>query len=50
MEKDLRNQYNKELNQLNLFVLVTYSFNHQIRVNNSHKFNNPFRKERSSFF
>ena len=47
--KELRKLYNKERNPLDLFVLVAYSFNHQIRFNNSHEFNNPFGKERSSF-
>lgn len=45
----LRELYNKEKNPLDLFVLVAYSFNHQIRFNNSHQFNTPFGKERSSF-
>lgn len=45
----LRELYNREKNPLDLFVLVAYSFNHQIRFNNSHQFNNPFGKERSSF-
>lgn len=47
--KELRKLYNKERNPLDLFVLVAYSFNHQIRFNNSHEFNNPFGRERSSF-
>lgn len=47
--KSLRTLYNKEKNPLDLFVLVAYSFNHQIRFNNSHEFNNPFGRERSSF-
>lgn len=47
--KHLRQLYNEERNPLDLFVLVAYSFNHQIRFNNSHEFNNPFGKERSSF-
>lgn len=47
--KKLRILYNTERNPLDLFVLVAYSFNHQIRFNNSHEFNNPFGKERSSF-
>lgn len=46
---ELRRAYNKEKDPLDLFVLVAYSFNHQIRFNNSHEFNNPFGKERSSF-
>jgi len=47
--KNLRKLYNTERNPLDLFVLVAYSFNHQIRFNNSHEFNNPFGRERSSF-
>lgn len=47
--KELRKLYNSQRNPLDLFVLVAYSFNHQIRFNNSHEFNNPFGKERSSF-
>lgn len=47
--KELRVLYNRERNPLDLFVLVAYSFNHQIRFNNSHEYNNPFGKERSSF-
>lgn len=47
--KALRQLYNKQRNPLDLFVLVAYSFNHQIRFNNSHEFNNPFGRERSSF-
>lgn len=45
----LRKLYNSEKNPLDLFVLTAYSFNHQIRFNNSHEFNNPFGKERSCF-
>ena len=41
--------YNKQKNPTDLFVLIAYSFNHQIRFNNSHEFNNPFGRERSSF-
>lgn len=47
--KNLRNRYNTERNPLDLFLLVAYSFNHQIRFNNSHEFNCPFGRERSSF-
>jgi DNA adenine methylase len=47
--KKLRALYNKQKNPLDLFVLIAYSFNHQIRFNGSHEFNNPFGKERSSF-
>ncbi|HRK26127.1 MAG TPA: DNA adenine methylase [Chitinophagales bacterium] len=47
--KKLRKHYNAHKNPLDLFVLVAFSFNHQIRFNNSHEFNNPFGRERSSF-
>ena len=46
---ELRKLYNSEKNPLDLFVLMAYSFNHQIRFNNSHEFNNPFGKDRSCF-
>ena len=45
----LRNDYNESPSDDKLFVLVCYAFNHQIRFNNSHKFNTPFGKERSSY-
>lgn len=45
----LRELYNNNRQALDLFVLIAYSFNHQIRFNNNHQFNNPFGKERSSF-
>jgi len=47
--KKIRNLYNKKKNPLDLFVLIAYSFNHQIRFNNTHEFNNPFGRERSNF-
>lgn len=47
--KKLRTYYNQHKNPLDLFVLVAFSFNHQIRFNNSHEFNNPFGRDRSSF-
>jgi DNA adenine methylase len=47
--KKFRQDYNQHKNPLDLFVLIAYSFNHQIRFNNSHEFNNPFGRERSSF-
>lgn len=47
--KEMRKKYNEEKNPTDLFVLIAFSFNHQIRFNNSHEFNNPFGKERSSF-
>lgn len=46
---ELRKFYNSEKNPLDLFVLVAYSFNHQIRFNKAHEFNNPFGKDRSCF-
>lgn len=47
--KKIRNLYNEQKNPLDLFVLIAFSFNHQIRFNNNHEFNNPFGRERSSF-
>jgi len=47
--KKIRDYYNKNKNPLDLFILISFSFNHQIRFNNSHEFNNPFGRERSSF-
>ena len=47
--KEMRSLYNEQKNPLDLFVLIAYSFNHQIRFNNNHEFNNPFGRERSSF-
>ena len=45
----LRDYYNSHKNPLDLFVLTCFSFNHQIRFNNSMKFNTPFGKNRSSY-
>ena len=46
----LRESYNcSNRNPLDLFILVAYSFNHQIRFNSDHKYNNPFGRLRSSF-
>lgn len=45
----LREKYNKDKNIVDFFVLTFYAFNHQIRFNNSQKFNTPFGKERSSY-
>lgn len=45
----LREQYNKNQNPLDLLVLTFFSFNHQIRFNNNHKFNTPFGKNRSHY-
>ena len=45
----LREKYNNERNPLDLFVLIAYSFNHQIRYNSSHNFTTPFGRGRSRF-
>lgn len=45
----LRAHYNKEKDLTELFVLTCYAFNHQIRFNNSHEFNSPFGRNRSSY-
>lgn len=45
----LRDRYNDSKNIVDFFVLTCYAFNHQIRFNNSQKFNTPFGKERSSY-
>ena len=45
----MREEYNKSRNPLDLFVLVAYSFNHQIRFNGKHQFNCPFGKDRSQY-
>lgn len=47
--KTLREDYNNTKNPLLFFILICYSFNHQIRYNNSHKFTTPFGKERSRY-
>lgn len=44
-----RNYYNKTKNPLDLYVLMSFSFNYQFRFNSKHEFNNPFGKNRSSF-
>lgn len=46
---NIRSFYNESRNPLDLIVLIAYSFNHQIRFNNKHKYNNPFGKNRSQF-
>ena len=46
---NLRNEYNTKRKPIDLFILICYSFNHQIRFNNKHEFNVPLGKERSSF-
>lgn len=47
--KKLRLRYNKKKNIVDFFVLICFSFNHQIRFNNNHEFNTPFGKERSCY-
>lgn len=45
----LRKRYNESKDIIDFFVLICFAFNHQIRFNNSHQFNTPFGKERSSY-
>jgi DNA adenine methylase len=45
----LRERYNEKQNPLDLPILSFFSFNHQIRFNNDHKFNTPFGKNRSRY-
>lgn len=45
----LREDYNKNKDILDLFILTCYSFNHQIRFNSRHEFNTPFGKDRSAY-
>ncbi|KAA6205117.1 MAG: DNA adenine methylase [Candidatus Tokpelaia sp.] len=47
--RKLRETYNINRDPMDLFVLASYSFNHQIRFNNAHKFNNPFGRNRSRY-
>lgn len=47
--KLLREDYNAHKHPLKLLALIAFSFNHQIRFNNTHHFNTPFGKNRSSF-
>lgn len=44
-----REQYNRKQNPLDLYILISYSYNYQIRFNNSMEFNNPFGRNRSQF-
>lgn len=50
---EFRNYYNHEENSwtkpIDLFILIAYSFNHQIRFNQKGDFNMPFGKNRSYF-
>ena len=45
--RDFYNQGNR--NPLDLYLLMNYSFNYQIRFNNSHEYNCPFGANRSSW-
>ena len=45
----LRNRYNDKRNPIDLFLLICYGFNHQLRFNNRGEFNNPFGVNRSSY-
>lgn len=45
----VRKLYNTERNPLDLFVLLSYSFTHQIRFNNAHEFNQSFGLNSSHF-
>ncbi len=46
-----RDRYNsmKEKSPLDLYILISYSFNYQFRFNNSGEYNNPHGTNRSSF-
>ena len=44
-----RKQYNANQNPIDLYILISYSYNYQIRFNNSMEFNNPFGRNRSHF-
>lgn len=44
-----RKHYNEHQDPLDLYVLVSYSFNYQFRFNNEMKYNNPFGRNRSQF-
>ena len=46
--ENFRNKYNETKNIEDLFILICYSFNFQIRFNNSQKYNSSFGKEAST--
>lgn len=46
---ELRKQYNEYRDIRDLFVLVAYAFNHQIRFNSKCEYNMPFGKDRSEY-
>jgi len=43
-----REKYNREKDIRDLFILICYSFNFQIRFNNNHQYNSSFGKEAST--
>jgi len=47
--KAFRTAYNNSPNPLDLYILVSFSYNYQFRFNNSMEFNNPFGRNRSHF-
>lgn len=46
---ELRKKYNEYRDIRDLFVLVAYAFNHQIRFNSKGEYNMPFGKDRSEY-
>lgn len=46
---ELRDRYNKNRDLLDLYLLICYAFNNQIRFNSKNEFNMPFGKNRSHF-
>lgn len=47
--KALRTHYNENPSAIELFVLICFAFNNQIRFNNSHQYNSTFGRNRSDF-
>ncbi len=48
--KNFRDYYNNsKKDPLDLYILMNYGFNYQLRFNSKHEFNNSFGKNRSSF-
>jgi site-specific DNA-adenine methylase len=47
--KQLRHDYNNNKIPLRLYVLASYSFNYQLRFNNSFEYNSSFGRKKSSF-
>jgi len=46
--REFRKKYNKTKNVEDLFILICYSFNFQMRFNNSHEYNSSFGKKSST--